>query len=214
MAVSGSERSTGPYPSSGGRADLFRRSDGLSGDVILSLFEDREGNVWVASTGGLDRFRELPVTTISVRQGLSSEATQAVLAATDGSIWAGAANGLTRLKNGETTIFRSGSGVPDAPQSLYQDHRGRIWVSTRQGLAYFADDRFVGVKGVPGGVVHYMAGDSEGNLWLSEEQNLLHLMNGRLVEQIPWSELGRQQGASRYSLSGAECGSVSGATGL
>ena len=38
-----------------GRADLFRRSDGLSGDVILSLFEDREGNVWVASTGGLDR---------------------------------------------------------------------------------------------------------------------------------------------------------------
>ena len=89
-----------------GRADLFRRSDGLSGDVILSLFEDREGNVWVASTGGLDRFRELPVTTISVRQGLSSEAIQAVLAATDGSIWAAAANGLTRLKNGETTIFR------------------------------------------------------------------------------------------------------------
>ena len=74
-------------------------------------------------------------------------------------------------------------------------HRGRIWVSTRQGLAYFADDRFVGVKGVPGGQVHYIAGDSEGNLWLSEDRNLLHLMNGRLVEQIPWSELGRQQGA-------------------
>jgi signal transduction histidine kinase/ligand-binding sensor domain-containing protein len=179
-----------------GRADLFRRSDGLSGDVILSLFEDREGNVWVASTGGLDRFRELPVTTISVRQGLSSEAIHAVLAATDGSIWAGAVNGLTRLKNEETTIFRTGRGVPDAPQSLYQDDRGRIWVSTRHGLAYFADDTFVGVKGVPGGVVHHIAGDSEGNLWLSEQENLLHLMNGRLVEQIPWSELGRQQRAS------------------
>jgi signal transduction histidine kinase/ligand-binding sensor domain-containing protein len=179
-----------------GRADLFRRSDGLSGDVILSLFEDREGNVWMASTGGLDRFRELPVTTVSVRQGLSSEATQTVLAATDGSIWVGAANGLTRLKNGETTIFRTGRGVPDAPHALYQDHRGRLWVSTRQGLAYFADDRFVGVKGVSGGYVHYIAGDSEGNLWLSEHRNLLHLMNGRLVEQIPWSELGRQQRAS------------------
>jgi signal transduction histidine kinase len=45
-------------------------------------------------------------------------------------------------------------------------------------------------------VVHYIAGDSEGNLWLSEQENLLHLMNGRLVEQIPWSELGRQQRAS------------------
>jgi ligand-binding sensor domain-containing protein len=79
---------------------VFRRSDGLSGDVILSLFEDREGNVWVASTGGLDRFRELPVTTISVRQGLSSDATHAVLAATDGSIWVGASDALTRLKDG------------------------------------------------------------------------------------------------------------------
>ena len=179
-----------------GRADLFTRSDGLSGDVILSLFEDREGNVWVASTGGLDRFRELPVTTISKRQGLSSDATHAALAATDGSIWVGAADGLTRLKNGKTTFFRTGSGVPDAPQSLYQDDHGRIWVSTRQGLAYFADDTFVGVKGLSGGVVHSITGDSEGNLWLSEHRNLLHLMNGRLVEQIPWSELGRQQPAN------------------
>ena len=57
-----------------GRTDVFTRSDGLSGDVVLSLFEDREGNIWVSTTGGLDRFRELPVTTISVKQGLSSDA--------------------------------------------------------------------------------------------------------------------------------------------
>src|SRR5207237_568591 len=57
-----------------GRTDVFTRSDGLSGDVVLSLFEDREGNIWVATTGGLDRFRELPVTTFSVKQGLASDA--------------------------------------------------------------------------------------------------------------------------------------------
>ena len=50
-----------------GRTDVFTKSDGLSGDIICSLFEDREGNVWVATTRGLDRFRELPVTTISVK---------------------------------------------------------------------------------------------------------------------------------------------------
>ena len=49
-----------------GRTDAFSRSDGLSGDNILSLFEDRERNIWVATYGGLDRFRELPVFTISV----------------------------------------------------------------------------------------------------------------------------------------------------
>ena len=118
-----------------GRTDVFTQSDGLSGNVVLSLFEDREGNVWVATTGGLDRFRELPVTTISAKQGLSSDATQSVLAATDGSIWVGAHEGLSWWKNGQTTVFGKASGLPDdAPQSPFQDDRGRIWVSTAHEL--------------------------------------------------------------------------------
>ncbi len=191
-----------------GRTDVFTQSDGLSGNVVLSLFEDREGNVWVATTGGLDRFRELPVATISVKQGLSSDATEAVLAATDGSIWIGAHQGLTRWKNGQTTIFGKASGLPDdAPQSLFQDDRGRIWASPRHGLAYFKDGRFVAVNAVPGGKVHYIAGDKAGNLWFSDEKSLLHLLEGRLVEQIPWSAVGHHDHA-QVLLSGREQGGL------
>ena len=57
-----------------GRADTFAKSDGLSGDIICSLFEDREGNIWVSTSAGLDRFRELPVRSYSRKQGLSSDA--------------------------------------------------------------------------------------------------------------------------------------------
>ncbi len=179
-----------------GRTEVFTRADGLSGDVILSIFEDREGDVWVASTGGLDRFRELPVSTISVKQGLSSDATQSVLAAADGSIWVGAHGGLTRWQNGKATIFGKANGLPDdAPESLYQDDHGRIWVSTRHGLACFNDGKFVAWNGVPGEEVHYIAGDKTGNLWLSGHQWFSHLRDGRLVKQIPWSELGRKPSA-------------------
>jgi ligand-binding sensor domain-containing protein len=123
-----------------GRTDEFSRSDSLSGDVLLGLLEDREGNVWAATTGGLDRFREFPVTTISVKQGLSSDAADPVLAATDGSIWVSAYDGLTRWKN----------GLPDdAAQSLFQVDLGRIWVFTGHGLAYFKDDRFFAVNAMP-----------------------------------------------------------------
>jgi signal transduction histidine kinase/ligand-binding sensor domain-containing protein len=191
-----------------GRTDVFTKSDGLSGDVILSLFEDREGNVWVASTGGLDRFRELPVATVSVKQGLSSDATYSVLATTDGSIWVGTHDGLTRYRNGQTTIFRKKSGLSDDEvQSLFQDIRGRIWASTRQGLAYFKDDRFAVVDAAPGGKVHSIAGDKAGNLFFSEDHSLLHLLDERVVERIPWSQLGHRQNAS-VLLAGGEQGAL------
>ena len=177
-----------------GRTDLFTKSDGLSGDVILSMLEDREGNVWVASTGGLDRFRELPVATVSVKQGLSSDATQSVLAATDGSIWVGAHEGLTRWKNGQAKIFSKANGLPDnAIQALYQDYRERVWASTAGGLAYLQNDRFLSTNAVPAGKVHYITGDRTGDVWLSEENGLSHVKDGRLVERIPWSVFGSNQ---------------------
>jgi ligand-binding sensor domain-containing protein len=181
-----------------GRTDEFTKADGLAGDVILAMYEDREGDIWVSSTGGLDRFRELPVSTVSVKQGLSSDASQSVLAATDGSIWVGAHDGLTRFKHGQATILRKGSGLPDsATGSLFQDDRGRIWATLQgHGLGYFQADRFVGVLDLPSEGVHSITGDNAGNLWLSTDQNFLHVLNGHLVEKISWSEMGRVPSAS------------------
>src|SRR4029077_20481405 len=74
------------------------------------------------------------------------------------------------------------------------------------GLAYFKDGRFVAGSDVRG-EVHFMTGDKAGNLWLSEHQSLLHLRDGLVVEQIPWSKLGRRQSAE-FVLSGGEPGGV------
>jgi len=191
-----------------GQTDVFKKADGLSGDVILSLFEDREGNIWVSTTGGLDRFRELPVATVSVKQGLSSDATQSVLAARDGSIWVGSHEGLTLLQNGEATIFGRGRGLlDDQTGSLFQDNTGRIWLSTPDGLAYFKDGRFIATAALRSGKIHYISGDKAGTLWLSADKGLFHLRDGRLVEQIPWSSFGRHQQAN-VLLSDYERGGV------
>jgi signal transduction histidine kinase/ligand-binding sensor domain-containing protein len=179
-----------------GRTDVFTKSDGLSGDTSCSIFEDREGNVWFASTRGLDRFQELPVINISKQQGLSSDNTHSVIAATDGSVWIGTQHGLTRWKAGRFTVFRKSSGLPDdETQSLYQDYRGRLWVFTKHGLAYFEDGRFVAISGVPSEEVYSITGDRAGNLWLSGNKGLSHLRDGRLVEHFQWSALGRRQQA-------------------
>jgi signal transduction histidine kinase/ligand-binding sensor domain-containing protein len=179
-----------------GYADAFAKVDGLSGNIICSLFEDREGNVWVATTGGLDRFREFPVRTYTTKQGLTTDAIASVVGATDGSVWLATREGLMRWRDGAARLFRKANGLPgDVAQSLYRDPRGRIWVFTSGGLAYSDGDRFVPVPGVPSQEVFSITGDEAGHLWLSGNRGLTHLLARRAVEHFPWPALGRQQQA-------------------
>jgi len=179
-----------------GRTDVFTAENGLSGNIIAGLFADREGNIWVSTAGGLDRFRELHVTTVSTKQGLSSDNVYSVITTTDGSTWIATSDGLTRWQKGQTTIFRKADGLPDdMVQSMYQDHAGRIWVFTGHGLAWFNNGRFASVNGVPSSEVYSITGDNAGNLWLSGNKGLSHLREGRLIENLPWTALGQRQQA-------------------
>jgi signal transduction histidine kinase/ligand-binding sensor domain-containing protein len=179
-----------------GKADAFSRAEGLSGNIACSLFQDREGNIWFGSEKGVDRFRRLPVTTLSKPQGLPNEVTKSVLATRDGSVWVGTNDGLARWKDGRATLYKERDGLPDANvQSLYQDADDRLWVSTGRGLAHFAAGRFVAVDGLPGKEVYSMTGDGAGNLWLSGNEGLTRLHKGRFAEIVPWSALGRWQQA-------------------
>jgi len=176
-----------------GKTDVFARSDGLSSDYIGGLFEDREGNIWVATSDGLDRFRDFAAATISVNQGLSNDLVWSVLAARDGSVWLGTVDGLNRWNNGRATIYRKGSGgLTGNVNSLFEDEGGRIWVCTLSEVAWFDSGRFIPVGGLPGGHLRSIAGDRAGNLWISQDESLFHLLGGRVVEQIPWAQLGRK----------------------
>src|SRR5262249_26370133 len=132
-----------------GRMDVFSTADGLSGDNFSTLFEDREGNVWVATVDGLDRFRDFAVARFSVRQGLSNGFVGSVLADRDGSVWLGTFGGLNRWNNGQIRIPRTGSAKRDGklngdnPHSLFQNSRGQIWVSTFGGFGYLENQRFI-----------------------------------------------------------------------
>jgi signal transduction histidine kinase/ligand-binding sensor domain-containing protein len=173
-----------------GRTDRFAQSEGLSGDFINRFFEDREGNVWVVTNGGLDRFRELAVATFSAREGFSSGGTGAVLATRDGSVWIGADDGLYRV---DRQIVVD-SGLPkDAVGSLFQDDRGRIWVSTRAGVGYLENGRFTSVSSGFGLSVSSIVEDRQGDVWVANQNlGLLELRQSGEVQQRPWARLGHE----------------------
>jgi ligand-binding sensor domain-containing protein len=186
-----------------GRTDVFSELDGLSGDDIYDLFEDREGNIWVATINGLDRFHEVPVVTYSKKQGLSDIPWGGMLAARDGSVWFATLNGLNRLRHGQVMVYRQhrtvrgqevlGSGLPeDGVGSLLEDSRGRIWVSTLTAIGHLENDRFIPAA-VPGGLVESLTEDTSGNLWIANRDlGLLRLSSHNELQQIPWAALGRK----------------------
>jgi ligand-binding sensor domain-containing protein len=86
------------------------------------------------------------------------------------------------------------SGLPDEKvMSLTEDNHERIWVSTSRGVFYFNNGRFVFVSAESVRLVFSSAGDSAGNLWISDQdQGLIHLRGENVVERIPWARLGRR----------------------
>ena len=203
-----------------GKADRFTTANGLSGASVTALLEDREGSIWVATADGLDRFREFAIPTISVQQGLSSQGFGSILAARDGSMWLGTSEGLNRWNQGQITVYRNrpqrgvrgvsqsasnprtvreitDSGLPGrTAESIFEDHRGQIWVGTQSGVAFLKSGRFAPVASVPNGVVHSITGDSAGNVWMSHQEGLFHLLGADLVERIPWARLRRKEPAT------------------
>jgi len=176
-------------------ADVFGPSAGLSGIDVATLFEDREGDIWVSTVNGLDRFRDLAVATLTLKGGSSNTGVASVLAATDGSVWIATYAGLDRWKNGQISAFGGRDGKLNrlAPNSLFQDSHGRIWVSTPGAFGHLENDRFIAVNGIPGGSVHGIAEDRAGNLWTAnEEHGLFRLSPRNEVQQIPWAGLGRK----------------------
>ena len=191
-----------------GRTDAFEQADGLSGDTVTALFEDREGDVWVATSNGLDRFRDFAVAPYSANEGLPTLG-GSVLAARDGSIWVSSFEGLSRWTQGQVTVFH-GRGVPGAQRpsvgevvveglpnsaqvSLLQDHGGRIWIAGPGGVGYLENGRFASIGGLPGGIVYDIAEDTARNIWISNlDHGLLQLSGGRAVRQIPWIGLGHK----------------------
>ena len=188
-----------------GKTDFFSAANGLSGDDIGTLFEDREGNIWVTTSGGLDRFHEFAVPSFGVKQGLLDASVYAALALREGGVLIVTPNGLNRFKDGQLTTFgrirAEGEQSSNFPLTLFQDGGGRIWGVTSSKFGYFENDRFVSIPGIPGGVARAIVEGNYGDLWIANQNpGLLHLRGSEILQQISWDQLGHKDFASSLAF--------------
>lgn len=92
----------------------FLAADGLTSDATIAVFEDREGNIWVATSLGLDRFRNANV---AVEKALTKPAAYGDIlhVARDGSVIIAQADSIYRARpRAAPELVEGGTGEPEA----------------------------------------------------------------------------------------------------
>jgi ligand-binding sensor domain-containing protein/two-component sensor histidine kinase len=182
----------GLYRIRGGRVDHFGSGEGLSSDLVNKIFEDREGNIWVATITGIDCFRDLAVSTFTSHEGLSSAQIDTVFASRNGAVWAGGDRGLDALLKGRISSLRTGHGLPGGQvTSLFEDHQGRFWVGLDHTMSILKDGKFSQIRRPDGkelGFVVGIAGDIDGDVWVEisgKPRELIRIRNLQVKEILP-----------------------------
>ena len=185
---------SGLYRIHGREVDHFAGSDGLTGDTVYALFEDAEGNLWVATDKGLDCFRDLKVTTLSKQQGLTTRSVGSVQAMRGGATWIGGASGLDIVGSGTGNIrsLQPGKGLPDTQvTSLFEDHAGQHWVGIDDTLNIYEKGGFTKINrrdGSPTGMILGITEATDNSLWVlsyGPPRKLLHIVDRKVQEELP-----------------------------
>jgi len=115
----------------------------LSQNIVTDILEDRNGDLWIATFGGLNRWEK--------KHHLKLEPT------------------FTRfLYDPKNNTSISDSGI----ECLFEDSSGRIWIGTDSGLNLWRPEnvsfqRFLKKDGLPGDMICGIREDRDGRLWIS-----------------------------------------------
>ena len=91
-----------------GHFTLYTKQDGLIGDDVRNVYQDREGTLWIGTGSGLSHLTERVVTSYTSKDGLAADNTYPIYEDGQGTVWIGSWFGLTRYTDG---VFTEAGGL-------------------------------------------------------------------------------------------------------
>jgi ligand-binding sensor domain-containing protein/signal transduction histidine kinase len=166
-------------------------SDSIIGNSVYFIKNDKVGNFYIGTNSGLNVisvdnrkckfYKHNPNNSFSLMNGFI----MAFFIDPDNNIWLGSdIGGLAKFDRENDIFIRYTNSLSDTNSissnnvfSIYEDSKGRFWISTDNGLNLM--DRKKGsfskitvTDGLPNNVVYASLEDNEGNLWLSTNLGL------------------------------------------
>ena len=178
-----------PRKEAGNTFTHFSMEDGLAGNSVYAILQDRQGNIWFGTENGVSRCdarqnasrqdvgrQDIAFTDFFIEDGRAENPVYAILEDRQGNIWFGTKNGLIHYDGETFTHLTIDDGFPPFPVlKLLEDRHGDLWLVAgphRTGqnavLARYDGEEvvfFTTDDGLAHDVVGAMLEDTEGNLW-------------------------------------------------
>lgn len=157
--------------------------EGLPRSHVPSLFQDRQGNLWIGSAGGgVSRFDGKTFTTYSSKSGLVNNDINVIFQSSDSILWFGTNQGVSSFDGKKFLNFTRREGLcSDVIISIFEDRGGNIWFrSFEEGVSVLPKDRselrnYTSANGLPDNVIFDIKEDTKGNVWFACESGLTRL---------------------------------------
>jgi signal transduction histidine kinase len=163
--------------------EIFTSKDGLTTDYVTSIFEDREGNIWVGTNNGLDQFRKGKLTPVTLPAGFQ---VIGLAPAENDEVWASSwTKDIGRIQSNTWKKFRPISLV----SAIYRAPSRVTWLGVHAGLIRIEANGVANVALPPGTQRPYvgpmqMTEDHAGVLWVSFENAGLYSRKGNVWKRF------------------------------
>ncbi len=144
---------------------------GMNSSNVESILEDKNGNLWFGTDGGVSKYDGELFTHFTVKEGLSNNRVKSILEDKDGNIWFGTNGGGVSRYNGESfTHLTEKEGLSNnIVRSIIEDRIGNLWFGTDGGgVSRYNGESFTHLtekEGLSNNSVYSIKEDKIGNLW-------------------------------------------------
>ena len=165
----------------------YNTKQGLNYFNVNTIFQDREGAVWIGTDIGLNQYRGERFQIYDEGDAIVNNLVWTTLCDKDGNIWLGTNDGISKIsftysainKKENHTIqnYATKDGLPsNVILSSFEDKDGNLWFGTGfGGVCKFnkSSNRFESYStsdGLAGDMVYAICDDKEGNLWFGTKE--------------------------------------------
>ena len=150
----------------------YTMAQGLAGNVVFCIAEDKGRNLWIGTTSGISKYDGEKFTNYSTAQGLAGNFVTCILQDVKRNIWFATHDGGASKYDGKRFInYTTAQGLANNyVRCMIQDKEGNLWFGTEAGGASKYDGKnfvnYTTIQGLANNSVSSIAQDNEGNLWI------------------------------------------------